>query len=59
MKDYNPNSTSDTGGFPLTRYTPDPRTGEDYLKGIYIIKQPNGVNDFYEVDKAYKQELPA
>ena len=57
MKDYNPNSTSDTGGFPLTRYTPDPRTGEDYLKGIYIIKQPNGVNDFYEVDKAYKARV--
>ena len=57
MKDYNPSSNSDTGGFPLTRYTPDPRSGEDYLDGIYIIKQPNGVNDFYEVDKAYKTRI--
>ena len=57
MKDYNPNSRSDTGGFPLTRYSPDPRSGEDYLKGIYIIKKPNGVNDFYEVDKAYKARV--
>ena len=57
MKDYSSSSSSDTGGFPLTRYTPDPRNGEDYLEGIYIIKQPNGVNDFYEVDKAYKARV--
>ena len=57
MKDYAPASSSDTGGFPLTRYSPDPRNGEDYLQGIYIIKQPNGVNDFYEVDKAYKARV--
>ena len=58
MKDYAPASaSSDTGGFPLTRYTPDPRNGEDYLEGIFLIKKPNGINDFYEIDKAYKARV--
>ena len=58
MKDYVPASaSSDTGGFPLTRYTPDPRNGEDYLEGIFLIKQPNGIHDYYEIDKAYKARV--
>tara|TARA_B110000116_G_scaffold176470_1_gene152726 strand:+ start:197 stop:2539 length:2343 start_codon:yes stop_codon:yes gene_type:complete len=58
MKDYVSASASrDTGGFPLIRYTPDPRNGNDYLEGIFLIKKSNGVNDYYEIDKAYKARV--
>jgi hypothetical protein len=57
MKENNPSSKSDTGGTPWTRYTPEPRTGEEHLEGTYIIKQPKGDNDYYEVEKAYKTRM--
>ena len=46
LKDY-------VGGI-TRKYGPDPRNGIDYLDGIYLINQSNGINDFYELDKAYK-----
>ena len=39
------------------KYGPDPRSGIDYLAGTYLINQANGVNDFYEIDKAYRPRI--
>ena len=50
MKDYVSSRSADSGGAPLIRYTPDPRNGIDYLAGIFLIKKPNGINDYYEID---------
>ena len=57
MKDYVSSRSADSGGAPLIRYTPDPRNGIDYLAGIFLIKKPNGINDYYEIDKAYKARV--
>ena len=57
MKDYVSFSSRDTGGLPLIRYTPDPRNGIDHLEGFFLIKKANGVNDYYEIDKAYKARI--
>ena len=39
------------------KYSPDPRNGIDYLDGTYRIEQPNGVADFYEMDRAYRPRI--
>ena len=48
------NALKDYVGGITRKYGPDPRNGIDYLDGIYLINQSNGINDFYELDKAYK-----
>ena len=40
-------------------YGPDPRDGTDHLAGTYIIRQPNGVHDFWEMDRAYRPRIVA
>ena len=54
MKDYVSSRSADSGGAPLIRYTPDPRNGIDYLAGIFLIKKPNGINDYYEIEENKK-----
>lgn len=39
------------------KYGPDPRNGIDYLDGTYRIEQPNGVADFFEMDRAYRPRI--